>query len=57
MFRVVGGEIVEQEEVDALQLSHLFVVSGVGACSFGPFEQLVGAFGVNRVTAAYGGVS
>jgi len=53
----VQREIVEDQQLDAVQLAHLLCVGVVEPGRAEPFEQLVGAFDVHRVAAPDRGVS
>jgi hypothetical protein len=53
----VQGQVVEDEQLDAVQLAHFLVVGVVQPGGAQPFEQLVGAFEVHRVAAADRGMT
>ena len=53
----VQREVVDDEQLDAVQFAHLVFVGAVQPCPAQAFEQFVGAFGVHAVVAADGDVS
>jgi hypothetical protein len=56
-FQSVQGQVVDHEQLHAVQLAHLVFIPAVEAGGFEAYEQLVGAFGMNAVPAAQAGSS